>query len=109
MRMSLALSIVGGALVLAGVLIEGSQQNPWNLFLCYFFVVASVDALRRRPGVLGYAACVLGTGLAIYGAAWTLGPVHASEPRAALVYVGLTAVCWARFAVNAKTFGAETS
>jgi len=80
---------VGAGLVLAGVVLEGTQQNPWNLVMSYMLPVAIIEALRQRATLWSYAICTIVVGLAIYGAAWTLGPEHATSPRAALVYVGL--------------------
>jgi hypothetical protein len=82
---------VGAGFVLAGVVLEGTQQNPWNLVMSYLLPVAVIEILRRRATLWAYAICTVVVGLAIYGAAWTLGPEHAASPWAALVYVGLVA------------------
>lgn len=36
---------ISAALVVAGVLLEGTDQNPWNLFMAYFLAVAILQAL----------------------------------------------------------------
>ena len=81
----------GAGLVIAGVVLEGTQQSPWNLVISYMLPVAIIEALKQRTALWVYAVCAVVVGLAIYGAAWTLGPEHATSPRAALVYVGLVA------------------
>jgi ABC-type enterobactin transport system permease subunit len=80
---------ISAALVLAGVVLEGTDQNPWNLAISYFLPIATVEALMARRTWWSYALCALVSGLAIYGAVWTLGSQHAVSPRAALVYIGL--------------------
>jgi hypothetical protein len=77
------------ALVVTGVLLEGSEQNPWNLVMAYIFSVGTVEAVAVRPSLWRYGLCALVLGVSIYGAVWTLGAQHAAAPRAALVYVGL--------------------
>ena len=85
----IALAISAG-LALAGVLIEGSDQNPWNLILPYFFAVAVLEAWRVRLHTwLRFMQTTVVCGLAVYGAAWTLGPNHAASAWSALVYIGL--------------------
>jgi hypothetical protein len=80
---------ISAALIVAGVLLEGTDQNPWNLFMAYFLAVGILQALAARPTVSRYVVSALVSGLAIYGAVWTLGAQHAAAPRAALVYIGL--------------------
>ena len=86
---SLLTLAVSAVLVIAGVLIEGAQENPWNLAASYFFAVGAIDVLRRLPAVAAWVVSTVLVGLAIYGAAWTLGPDHAASAWASLVYVGL--------------------
>lgn len=86
---SLAMLAVAAALVIAGVVIEGTQQNPWNLAMSYLLPVGAIEVLRRRQTVWAWAMCTVIVGCAIYGAAWTLGPEHATSAWAALVYIGL--------------------
>jgi len=80
---------ISAALIVAGVLLEGTAQSPWNLVMAYFLPVSIIEALAARPTPARYVVSVLVSGLAIYGAVWTLGAEHAVSPRAALVYVGL--------------------
>lgn len=80
---------ISAALVIAGVVLEGTEQNPWNLAISYFFPIATLEVLMARRSPWGYALCSFVSGLAIYGAVWTLGVQHAVSPRAALVYIGL--------------------
>jgi len=94
---------VGAGLVLAGVVLEGTQQNPWNLVLSYMLPVAIIEALRQRATLWSYAICAIVVGLAIYGAAWTLGPEHATSPRAALVYVGLVGAAMSSLMLPVRT------
>lgn len=77
------------ALVIAGVFLEGTQQNPWNLVMSYLFSVGAIEGLRRLPALAAWLMSTIVVGLAIYGAAWTLGPNHAASAWASLVYVGL--------------------
>ena len=80
---------ISAALIVVGVLLEGTDQNPWNLAMAYFLPLAILEALAARPTIARYAGSVIVSGLAIYGAVWTLGVAHAVSPRAALVYIGL--------------------
>jgi hypothetical protein len=82
---------ISAALVITGVVLEGTEQNPWNLAVSYFMPIATIEALIARPSPWRYALCAFVSGIAIYGAVWTLGAQHAVSPRAALVYVGLVA------------------
>ena len=78
------------ALILAGVLIEGTSENPWNLALAYLFVVGVLEAWRARPHRwLRFMQAALVCGASMYGAVWTLGADHAASPWASLVYIGL--------------------
>ena len=86
---SLAALGISAALVVTGVLLEGAQQNPWNLVMAYFLPVAIHEAVASRPMPARYVVASLVSGLAVYGAVWTLGAEHAVSPRAALVYIGL--------------------
>jgi len=40
---------ISAALIVAGVLLEGTEQNPWNLAMPYFLSVAILEALAARP------------------------------------------------------------
>jgi K+-sensing histidine kinase KdpD len=80
---------ISAALIVAGVMLEGTDQNPWNLVMAYFLAVTILQLVAARPTAASLVICVLVSGLAIYGAAWTLGAQHAAAPRAALVYIGL--------------------
>ncbi len=77
------------ALVVAGVFLEGTQQNPWNLVMSYLFGVGAIEGLKKLPALAAWLLSTIVVGLAIYGAAWTLGPEHAASPWASLVYIGL--------------------
>ena len=83
---------ISAALVIAGVVFEGTEQNPWNLVISFLLPIATIEALIARRSPWGYALCALVSGLAIYGAVWTLGAQHAVSPPAALVYIGLVGV-----------------
>ena len=80
---------ISAAFVIAGVVFEGTEQNPWNLVMSYLLPIGSIEALMARRSSWAYALCTLVSGLAIYGAVWTLGADHAVSPHAALVYIGL--------------------
>jgi hypothetical protein len=87
---------LSGMLILAGVLIEGSDQNPWNLVLPYLFAVGVLEAWRADPnGWLRFLQATVVCGVSVYGAVWTLGPGHAAAPWASLVYVGLAGAVFA--------------
>lgn len=81
--------LISAALIVVGVWLEGTDQNPWNLFMAYLLTVPILQALAARPTASRYVLAGLVSGLAIYGTVWTLGAHHAAAPRAALVYIGL--------------------
>ena len=87
---------LSATLILAGVLIEGSDRNPWNLVLPYLFAVSVLDAWRVHPNSwLRFLQTTIVCGMSVYGAAWTLGPGHAASGGAALVYIGLAGAVFA--------------
>ena len=94
---------VGAALVISGVVLEGTGENPWNLFLCCMLPVTVLDTYRLRPNLFTFSACALVVGLSIYGAIWTLGPDHAASPRAALIYIGLVVAIHSSLLVHVKS------
>ena len=82
--------ILAAAAVVTGVMVEGTTENPTNLFLPWMFGVAVLETVRRKqsawlqfgvvPGVLGVSA---------YGVGWTLGPGHVTSAVSMLVYAGI--------------------
>lgn len=94
---------MAAALVVAGVVLEGTQQNPWNLGISYLLPVWVLNALRQRASLWACTVGAVVAGLAIYGAAWTLGPEHAASPWAALVYVGLAGAVLSSLMVPLRT------
>jgi hypothetical protein len=88
--------VLSGALILAGVLIEGSDRNPWNLVLPYLFAVSVLEAWRANPNSwLRFLQTTVVCGVSVYGAVWTLGPGHAAASWSSLVYVGLSGAVFA--------------
>jgi len=88
--------VLSGVLILAGVLIEGSDRNPWNLVLPYLFAVSALEAWRARPNTwLRFLQTTVVAGISVYGTAWTLGPGHAASSWSSLVYVGLAGAVFA--------------
>jgi hypothetical protein len=88
--------VLSGVLILAGVLIEGSDNNPWNLVLPYLFAVGVLEAWRANPhSWLRFLQSTVVCGVSVYGAAWTLGPGHAASSWSSLVYVGLAGAVFA--------------
>ena len=99
---------ISAALVIAGVVLEGTERNPWNLAISYLFPIATIEALMARRSPWGYTLCALVSGLAIYGAVWTLGAQHAVSPRAALVYIGLAGAVLSSAIVPLRAQGLST-
>lgn len=97
------LSFAGAGLVIAGVGLEGTRENPWNLFLCYMLPLTVLDVFRRRANLFTFSACAIVVGSSIYGAIWTLGPHHAASPRAALIYIGLVVAIHSSLLVHVKS------
>lgn len=82
--------IIAAAAVVAGVLIEGTTENPANLFLPWMFGLAVLETARRKQSAwlhLGAVPVVLG--VSAYGVGWTLGPGHVASPVSMLVYAGV--------------------
>jgi hypothetical protein len=77
------------ALIIAGVLLEGTQHNPWNLSVSCLLAITIMQVQGKLPPLAAWLLSTAVVGLAIYGAAWTLGPEHAASAPASLVYVGL--------------------
>jgi hypothetical protein len=61
---SLLMLSVSAGLVIAGVVLEGTQQNPWNLFMSYMLPVAIIEVLGQRATLWAYAICTMVVGLA---------------------------------------------
>lgn len=105
-------SVLSGVLILAGVLIEGSDRNPWNLVLPYLFAVGVLEAWRAKPNTwLRFLQTTIVCGVSVYGAAWTLGPGHAASSWSSLVYVGLAGAVLASVSPptpNAKEGGRDS-
>jgi hypothetical protein len=57
--------------------------------MVYLLAVGMIDVQRKLPPLAVWLLSKAVVGLAIYGAAWTLGSDHAASARAWLVYVGL--------------------
>ena len=88
--------VLSGVLIVAGVLIEGSDQNPWNLVLPYLFAVSVLEAWRVKPNSwVRFLQTTMVCGLSMYGAVWTLGAGHAASLWSSLVYVGLAGAVFA--------------
>ena len=61
---STATLAAGAAFVIAGVLIEGTQQNPWNRAMSYLLVVGAIQGLRRLPALRAWVLSTVVVGLA---------------------------------------------
>jgi hypothetical protein len=96
--------VLSGVLILAGVLIEGSDRNPWNLVLPYLFAVGVLEAWRANPNTwLRFLQTTIVCGASVYGAVWTLGPGHAASSWSSLVYVGLAGAVFASLSPPTST------
>ena len=96
--------VLSGMLIVAGVLIEGSDQNPWNLVLPYLFAVGVLEAWRvESHSWVRFLQTTIVCGLSMYGAVWTLGPGHAASSWSSLVYVGLAGAIFASVSMPSRT------
>ncbi len=81
---------VSAAAVIAGVLIEGTDEHPSALFICWFFARYALIGNRWWTGSWPhFLSTAILLGLSMYGAVWTLGPNHAVSPWSGLVYGGM--------------------
>ncbi|GEM_PF-5428381 len=84
------IQLIAAAIVVAGIIIEGTHENPWNLAMPVFFSISVLTLARRKPGAwvdVGLVPVVLGA--SSYGVGWTLGSEHIASPTSLLVYVGI--------------------
>lgn len=86
----IAALIIAATAVVAGVMIEGTTQNPTNLFLPWMFGLAVLEAERRKQSAwLHFGAVPVVLGVSAYGVGWTLGPGHVASAVSMLVYAGV--------------------
>ena len=76
--------------VVAGVLIEGTRENPVNLVMPWLLGATVLElAARRRSAMLRLVFVPVVLGAAAAGVAWTLGPEHMTSAGSALVWIGV--------------------
>lgn len=82
--------MIAAAAVVTGVMIEGTMENPTNLFLPWMFGVTVLETARRKQSAwLHFGAVPVVLGVSAYGVGWTLGPGHVTSAVSMLVYAGV--------------------
>ncbi len=82
--------IIAAAAVVTGTILEGTTENPANLFLPWMFGVTVLETARRKQSAwLHFGAVPVVLGVSAYGIGWTLGPGHVTSTVSMLVYGGV--------------------